>query len=81
MQYVVRFRLSDASPHDHPLCNPPLKPKPSDRNGKLATDQTAHPDTNPIASGAASFKSLYLQRPPKIMHPRTIVQRALQIQP
>jgi hypothetical protein len=36
---VVRFRLSDASPHDPSLCNPLLKPKPSDRNGKLANDQ------------------------------------------
>jgi hypothetical protein len=29
----------------------------------------------------ASFKSLYLERPPEIMQPRPIVQRALQIQP
>jgi len=30
---VVRFRLSDAPPHDHSLCHPLLKPK-ADRNGK-----------------------------------------------
>lgn len=27
------------------------------------------------------FKSLYLKRPPEIMHPRPVVQWALQIQP
>ena len=36
---VVHFRLSDAPPHDHSLCDPLLKPKRSDRNGKLANDQ------------------------------------------
>jgi hypothetical protein len=36
---VVRFRLSDAPPHAHSLCYPLLKPKRSDRNGKLANDQ------------------------------------------
>ena len=36
---VVRFRLSDAPPHAHSLCDPLLKPKRSDRNGKLANDQ------------------------------------------
>jgi hypothetical protein len=36
---VVRFRLSDAPPHDHALCDPLLKPKHSDHNGKLAYDQ------------------------------------------
>jgi Putative transposase/Transposase zinc-binding domain len=36
---VLRFRLSDAPPHDHSLCDPLLKPKRSDHNGKLANDQ------------------------------------------
>ncbi len=36
---VVRFRLSDAPPHAHSLCDPLLKPKRSDRNRKLANDQ------------------------------------------
>ena len=36
---VVRFRLSDVPPHAHSLCDPLLKPKRSDRNGKLANDQ------------------------------------------
>jgi hypothetical protein len=36
---VVRFRLSDALPHARSLCDPLLKPKRSDRNGKLANDQ------------------------------------------
>jgi hypothetical protein len=36
---VVRSRLSDAPPHDHSLCDPPLKPKHSDRNGTLTNHQ------------------------------------------
>jgi hypothetical protein len=36
---VVRFRLSDAAPRAHSLCDPLLEPKRSDRNGKLANDQ------------------------------------------
>jgi hypothetical protein len=36
---VVRFRLSDVPPHAHSLCDPLLKPKHSDRKGKLANDQ------------------------------------------
>jgi hypothetical protein len=36
---VVRFRLSDAPPRAHSLCDPHLKPKRSDHNGKLANDQ------------------------------------------
>jgi hypothetical protein len=36
---LVRFRLSDAPPHAHSLCDPLLKPKRSDRNGKLTNDQ------------------------------------------
>ena len=36
---LVRFRLSDAPPHAHSLCDPLLKPKRSDRNGKLANHQ------------------------------------------
>ena len=36
---VVRFRLSDAPPHAHSLCDPLLKLKRSDRNRKLANDQ------------------------------------------
>ena len=36
---VVRFRLSDASPHDHSLCDPLLKPKRSDRNDQLTNDR------------------------------------------
>ena len=36
---VVRFRLSDAPPHSPFLCDPLLKPKRSDHNGKLANDQ------------------------------------------
>jgi hypothetical protein len=32
---VARFRLSDAPPHDHSLCDPLLKLKRSDRNGQL----------------------------------------------
>jgi hypothetical protein len=36
---VQRSRLSDAPPHTHSLCDPLLKPKRSDRNGKLANDQ------------------------------------------
>jgi len=37
---VVRFRLSDAPPHADSLCDRLLKPKRSERNGKLAKDQT-----------------------------------------
>jgi hypothetical protein len=36
---VGRFRLSNAPPHAHSLCDPLLKPKRSDRNGKLANHQ------------------------------------------
>jgi hypothetical protein len=36
---VVRFRLSHAPPHTHSLCDPLLKPKRSDRSGKLANNQ------------------------------------------
>jgi hypothetical protein len=36
---VVRCRLSDAPPHDHSLCESLLKPKRSDRNGRLANHQ------------------------------------------
>jgi hypothetical protein len=36
---AVRFRLSDAPPHAHSLCEYQLKPKRSDRNRKLANDQ------------------------------------------
>jgi len=36
---VVRFRLFDALPHAHSLCDPLLKPKRSDCNGKLANAQ------------------------------------------
>jgi hypothetical protein len=36
---VVRFRLSAAPTHAHSLCDPLLRPKRSDRNGKLANDQ------------------------------------------
>jgi hypothetical protein len=36
---VVRFRLSNALPHARSLFDPLLKPKRSDRNGKLANDQ------------------------------------------
>jgi hypothetical protein len=36
---VVRFRLSHAAPHAPSLCDPLLKPKHPDRNGKLANDQ------------------------------------------
>jgi hypothetical protein len=36
---VVRSILSDAPPHDHSRCDPLLKPKRSDGNGKLANDQ------------------------------------------
>ncbi len=35
---VVRFRLSDAPPHDHSLCEHQLKPKCTDSNGNLAND-------------------------------------------
>jgi hypothetical protein len=38
---VVRFRLSDALPHARSLCDPLLKPKRSDRNGKLQTIKSA----------------------------------------
>jgi hypothetical protein len=40
---VVRSRVSDAPPHAHSLCDPLLKPKHSDPNGKLANDQTGLP--------------------------------------
>jgi len=36
---VLRSKLSDAPPHTNSLCHPLLKPKRSDRNGKLANDQ------------------------------------------
>jgi hypothetical protein len=36
---VVRFRLSHAPPPALSLCDPLLKSKHSDRNGKLANDQ------------------------------------------
>jgi len=36
---VVRLRLSHAPLHDPSLCDPPLKPKRPDRNGKLANHQ------------------------------------------
>jgi hypothetical protein len=36
---VVGFRLSDAPTHAHSLCEPLLRPKRSDRHGKLANDQ------------------------------------------
>ena len=36
---VPRSRLPDAPPHTHSLCDPLLKTKRSDRNGKLANDQ------------------------------------------
>jgi hypothetical protein len=36
---VLRFRLSDALPHDHSLCDLLVKPTRSDSNGKLAYDQ------------------------------------------
>ena len=36
---VARSSLSHATPHDHSLCHSLLKPKRSDRNGKLANDQ------------------------------------------
>jgi hypothetical protein len=36
---VVRSRLSDAPPRDHPLRGPLLKPKRSASDGKLANDQ------------------------------------------
>jgi Putative transposase len=61
---VVRFRLSDAPPHAHSLCDPLLKPKRSDRNGKLENDQDRLTQIQiPQSPGAASFKSLYLKRP------------------
>jgi len=34
----VRFRLSDAPPHDHPLCEHQMKPKCTDSNRNLAND-------------------------------------------
>src|SRR5215469_13774561 len=36
---VVRLRLSHTPPHAPSLCDPLLKPKHPDRNGKLANDQ------------------------------------------
>ena len=36
---VVPFRLSDPPPDAHSFCDPLLKPRRSDRNGKLANDQ------------------------------------------
>jgi len=61
---VVRFRLSDAPPHDHFLCDPLLKPKRSDHNGKLASHQDRLIQIQiPQSPEAASFKSLYLKRP------------------
>jgi len=36
---VLRSGLSDAPPHTYSLCDPLLKPKRSDCNGKLANDQ------------------------------------------
>jgi hypothetical protein len=36
---LVRFRVSDAPPHAHSLCDPLLKPKHSDSKGTLAHDQ------------------------------------------
>ena len=36
---VLRSRLSDVPPHDHPLRDPLLKPKRPDSNDKLANDQ------------------------------------------
>ena len=61
---VVRFRLSDAPPHAHSLCDPLLKPKRSDSNGILAKDQDRLIQIQiPSSPGAASFKSLYLKRP------------------
>jgi hypothetical protein len=40
----------------------------------------AHPDTNPIVPGAASFKSLYLKRPFTTSQLRVFARGALQIQ-
>jgi hypothetical protein len=36
---VVRSRLSDAPPHDHSPCDHQLKPKRTDSNRNLASDQ------------------------------------------
>jgi hypothetical protein len=36
---VLRFRLSDALPHEHSQCDHQLKPKYPDSNGNLANDQ------------------------------------------
>jgi len=36
---LLRFRLSDAPPHAHSLCDLLVKPKRSDSNRKLAYDQ------------------------------------------
>jgi len=36
---VLPSRLSDVPPRTNSLCHPLLKPKRSDRNGKLANDQ------------------------------------------
>ena len=61
---VVPSRLSDAPPYAHSLCDPLLKPKRSDRSGKLANDQDRLIQIQiPQSRGAASFKSLYLKRP------------------
>ena len=37
-RYCCGFRLSDAPPHDHSLCEHQLKPKCTDSNGNLAND-------------------------------------------
>jgi len=39
LSMVVRSGLSDAPPRAHSLCDPLLKPKRSDRNGKLTNNQ------------------------------------------
>ena len=36
---VVRSTLSDAPPHGHSIHDPLLKPKSSDRNGRLGNDE------------------------------------------